>query len=269
MRITTLAEDSPGKAGTKSEHGLSFFVETAKHTLLVDTGASGLTFENADFLGADIASVDTVIISHGHYDHAGGLMCFSERNPHAEIYMHALASGDYYHGEKYIGIDKQVLSLPMMTLVRGNLKIDDELFLFSGIEKRREGVLTDNGLSQMVNGRLIPDEFLHEQSLVIIENGKKILLSGCAHNGILNILDGFFEIFGCYPDEVFSGFHMMKKTDYSEAEICRIKKTAEKMLKTGSVFHSGHCTGDTAFDMMKEIMGDKLEKIYPGSINEI
>ena len=106
---------------------------------------------------------------------------------------------------------------------------------------------------------------MHEQCLVITQNGKHWLLSGCAHNGILNILDRYREIFGGDPDFVLSGFHMMKRDgEHTEEEKAVILQTARELAKMNTVFYSGHCTGIPAFELMKEIMGDKLIALHSG-----
>ena len=76
MKIVNLIENTEGCSGCASEHGLSFYIETEKHKLLVDTGATDAFIQNAEILGVNLASVDTVILSHGHYDHGGGLPAF-------------------------------------------------------------------------------------------------------------------------------------------------------------------------------------------------
>jgi len=110
----------------------------------------------------------------------------------------------------------------------------------------------------------IQDSFSHEQFLVISCDSKKILISGCAHNGIINILDRYFDIYNSYPDIVISGFHMIQKDDYTDDDVDKIKNTAEELLMTNAMFYSGHCTGQEAFDIMKEIMQDKLIQIHSG-----
>lgn len=107
------------------------------------------------------------------------------------------------------------------------------------------------------------DEFAHEQCLVIEQEGKRILLSGCAHNGILNILDRYREIYGNEPDVVNSGFHMMQK-EYTESDWETIWATARELCKYQTVFYTGHCTGTEAYDVMKEIMGEQLHPIHSG-----
>lgn len=265
MKLLTLVENTYGHTGCIAEHGLSIYIETEKHKLLLDTGQTDALIKNAEVLGIDLSAVDTVILSHGHYDHSGGILPFSERNHHAQIIMQKSATVPHYHGEKYIGIDKKILNLPNVRLIKGDLKLDEELFLFSNITGRRCYPQGNQKLSCIQNGEKIQDDFTHEQCLVITQNQKKWLLSGCAHNGILNILDRYKEIFGNYPDYIISGFHMMKKDgEYSKEEKEIIIQTAKELSTIPAVFYSGHCTGIPAFEMMKEIMGEKLIALHSG-----
>ena len=96
MKIINLIENTKGAAACASAHGLSFYVETSDHKLLVDLGPSAQTLKNAEKLGIDLKAVDTVILSHGHYDHSGGIMEFAKINPHAPIFMQRSADGNYY-----------------------------------------------------------------------------------------------------------------------------------------------------------------------------
>ena len=93
MRIVCLIENTEGKAGCGIEHGLCLYVETERHKLLLDTGASELFIKNAELKGVDLTKVDTVVISHRHSDHGGGLEAFSRINPTAKIYMQESAEG--------------------------------------------------------------------------------------------------------------------------------------------------------------------------------
>ena len=126
MRIINLVENELGDSGCEAAHGLSFYVETDNHKLLFDSSPSELVICNARKLGVDLSSVDTVILSHGHYDHSGGILPFVEINPRAKIYMQYNAGGEYYafdgedKGFRYIGIDKKILSLPQLLLLKGD-----------------------------------------------------------------------------------------------------------------------------------------------------
>ena len=272
MRIINLIENTEGKAGCAAAHGLSFYIETAKHKLLVDLGPSVETLSNAETLGVDLRQVDTVILSHGHYDHSGGILPFAALNQTAAIYLQKTATAAYYadDGEdavpqyRYIGIDERIAALPQVRLIDGDCTIDDELSLF--VIKSRAGrlPLSNARLKRETGGVFQQDEFDHEHFLVIKEGRRRVLVSGCAHNGVLNILREYTRRFGAAPDAVISGFHLMKKTDYTAEEIREIEDTAKALKQYPTVFYTCHCTGLPAFERMKQIMGSRLEYVHSG-----
>lgn len=264
MKIVILMEDTKGEQEVSAEHGLSLYIETGHHKILADTGASDRTWENAGVLGVDLTDVDTVFLSHGHYDHTGGVLTFARSHPKARIYMQKTAAGTYYHGKRYIGIDREILELAGLHLLEGNFRIDSELEIFSGIQGRRYWPKSNEALSELVGGRQMQDSFQHEQCLVIREGEETVLISGCAHNGILNILDRFEQLYHTCPSKVISGFHMAKKSAYTEEEIQIIRDTAKQLCHYPARFYTGHCTGQEAFARMKEIMGDQLVAIHAG-----
>ena len=264
MRVVILMENTCGNPLCECEHGLSVYVETPRHRILVDTGASGKILANADKAGVDLSGVDMVVLSHGHYDHAGGLEAFAGINKTAVIYMQQTALGDYYHGERYIGVDKRIAKLPNVKMLKGDFQADEEISIFTGITGRRFWPESNRGLSMETEGRRVQDEFAHEQCLVL-QGKKKLLISGCAHNGILNILDRYEEIYGGCPDAVISGFHMMKRTGYTEREREIIRRTAEELKEKRACFYTGHCTGQEAVELMQPVMGDKLVQIHCGT----
>lgn len=268
MRIVNLIENTEGAEGCLYEHGLSFYIETKNHRLLVDTGASAAFIHNAEILGIDLTKVDTVILSHGHYDHSGGILPFVEMNPTAKIYMQKNAAADYYHKnatvEKYIGIDKNITNLSQVVWVDGNLVVDDELELFSGVTGRRLWPQGNLELKELVDGAFLQDEFSHEQYLVVKDEGKKLLVSGCAHNGVLNILGKYRELYGENPYAMISGFHMRKKTDYKKEDVVVMEETAKELCNIDTMFYTGHCTGEFPFEVMKKILGEQLTYVHSG-----
>lgn len=265
MRIVTLIENTPGVPGCAHEHGLSLYLETPGHRLLLDTGASGAFADNAALLGIDLGAVDTVVLSHGHYDHTGGLLRFAALNPRAALYLQRTATGEFFHGDRYIGMDRAIPALPGLHLVEGDCRIDGELSLFAGITGRRFWPQSNLALRmRQPDGSLAQDEFAQEQCLVVEAEGKRILLSGCAHNGILNILDRYAALFGGDPDLVISGFHMKKGSDYTPEEWAVIEETARELQKHRCLFYSGHCTGRPAMERMTQILGDQLRPLHSG-----
>ncbi len=282
MKIICLMENTALADNIISEHGFSLYVETKNHKLLIDAGQSDAFAQNAKSLGVDLSKVDMAMLSHGHYDHSGGLMKFAEINENAPIYMQNNAGGEYYHTndtiEKYIGIDKDILKLSQVRLIDGNVRIDDEISVFAGVKGRRH--FPSGNLELTVKCKavgdvkgsyhgekdysFIQDDFSHEQYVVIEEDGKRVLISGCAHNGILNILDEFEKLYKGVPDIVISGFHLMKKNGYSDEDVENIKDIATELRAMDTTFYTGHCTGEEPFAIMKEIMGDKLHYIHSG-----
>lgn len=267
MKITNLIENIQGEQDVLFEHGLSFYIETEKHKLLVDCGQTEAFLKNAKTLHVDMKKIDTVILSHGHYDHSGGILPFTKINSKAPVYMQATAVFPYYHKteeeERYIGIDPKIKELFQAVLVNGNLEIDDQLALFTGVTGR---MLWPNGnleLKRKTANGFVQDGFEHEQYLVIREGDKRVLFSGCAHNGILNILARYHELYGAYPDAVVSGFHMKKK-EYTAEDDTLIMETAQQLKKMPTQFYTGHCTGEYAFDIMKKIMGGQLTYVHSG-----
>lgn len=272
MKIINLIENTEGREGCAAAHGLSFYVETEKHKLLVDLGPSEETLKNAKVLGIDLTAVDTVILSHGHYDHSGGILPFTGINDKALIYMQDTATDAYYadDGEnaperyRYIGIDPEIAKLPQVRLLQGDTSIDDELELITIKKRSHELPFTNKRLLIRTKEGFKRDDFVHEHFLVIRQEGKTVLMSGCAHNGILSILDAYIEKFGKAPDLIVSGFHLMKKTDYKSEEIKEIEDIARELKNYPTQYVTCHCTGTVAYEVMKNILGEQLEYVHSG-----
>lgn len=272
MKIINLVENELGSSGCEAAHGLSFYVETENHKMLFDTSPSDLVLLNARKLGVDLTAVDTVILSHGHYDHSGGILAFAELNPNARIYMQHNAGGEYYAfdgeeaGFRYIGIDKKILSLPQVQFLHGDTKIDDELQVFTVDERAFPLPSTNKRLREFCSGEYVQDDFKHEQNLLLTSGGKKILFCGCAHNGILNVMETLERKFGSemIPDLVIGGFHLMKRAEFSQADSAEVTEIANRLKRYKSHFATCHCTGLTVYNQMKEIMGDQLTYVRSG-----
>lgn len=273
MKIVNLIEDTEGKYGCSYEHGLSFYIETERYKVLLDLGQTDNSISNAKKLGIDLENVDLVVLSHGHYDHSGGMIPFSKINDRAAIYMQSSACGDYYADDgimagndryRYIGIDKDILKLPQIRLVEGDHIINDELELFAIKNRTHNMPFTNKSLLVKTSEGFVSDDFGHEHYLVVRENGLSVLLSGCAHNGILSILDAYKAKYGSIPNVVISGFHLMVKREYHENELEEVSAIAEKLKTYQTRFFTCHCTGIPAFEEMKKIMGDQLEYVHSG-----
>lgn len=273
MRIVNLVENTTGTSGCACAHGLCFYIETKRHKLLLDAGPDGTALENAALLGIDVGQADTLILSHGHYDHAGGILPFAARNAGAAIYIQQTADGAYYadDGEeagdaryRYIGIDTRIAALPQTRRLQGDTVIDEELELFTIRAGTHELPFANKHLLIRRDDGFVRDRFAHEQFLVLKDGDMRVLLSGCAHNGVLQIMDAYREKYGSCPDAVISGFHLMVKRDHTRAEREEIRRIAAELTKYPAVFYTCHCTGIAAYEEMKALMGEQLRYVHAG-----
>ena len=256
MKITVLTENTTRK-NLPVEHGLSLYIETNGHTVLFDTGQTPLFAENAKTLGVDLSRVDIAVLSHGHYDHGGGLAAFLDINRKAPVYLDRHAFEEHYNGERYIGLDKALIGSPRFVFTSGITKIADGLTLYDCAEREKLVDLGSFGLNMKQDGRLVPDDFRHEHYLLVEENGKRILISGCSHRGIINIAEWF------KPDVLVGGFHFNKLPLDKTLRGC-----AERLDALGTVYYTCHCTGTAQYEYMKRYMKN-LNYISTGDVAEI
>lgn len=262
MKITVLSENTPGRSDLRAEHGLSLYIETSKHTILFDTGQSALFAENAEKLGIDLNRVDFAVISHGHYDHGGGLHTFLQRNAHAPVYLSRYAFLPYYSGTRYIGLDVSLAAHPRLVFTGDSYRFDRDTQLLSC--RGMPSIPADGniGMNRMDKGALVPDDFLHEQFLLIEKNGKRIVFGGCAHKGISNVI--------CWlrPDIYIGGFHL-KALDPQTQESRILEKTARILQRFPTQYLTCHCTGEAPFAFLKQRMGQQLCAVRCGDTIEI
>ena len=275
MKIVTLLENTACDAGLCAAHGLSLYIETPKHKILFDMGPDGRFIGNAQKLGVDLSAVDVAVLSHGHFDHGGGLRAFSEVNSRADILIHTDAFGNFYAvrpGKEpaYIGLDPELWELESRVIPTADfVKLDDELTLFSDEPEVFPALAASAKLHVETPEGLRPDPFTHEQNLLVTAWGKSVLFAGCAHRGIVNILAGARERLGRLPDAVFGGFHFFE-LDPADPESARlIDDTGKALLEGETVYYTGHCTGEYACERLHAILGDRLRRMTGGGIVEI
>ena len=256
MKIHALIENTPFGPEFQYEHGLSLYIETEDADILFDTGADGRFAENAEKLGLDLRKTDFAFLSHGHYDHGGGLSRFMELNSHAPVYISPAAFGDYYNASgKYIGLDRALEGNPRFRVLSEFKKLGSaELHpCFDDLKYPVDPA----GLQEKKSGVLRPDAFRHEQYLLINEGGRRVLFSGCSHRGILNIAEHF------RPDVLIGGFHFMKQ-DVSCGRNAVLDAAAEKLLSLDCMYYTCHCTGYPQYLYLKERMGERLGYLSSG-----
>ncbi len=257
MKLITLIENTAARDGLVCEHGLSLYLEANGVRLLFDAGQTDAFADNAARLGVDLARADLCVLSHGHYDHGGGLKRFLALNDRAPVYVSRDAFGEHWHGpEKYIGLDRTLAASDRILCASDGTAVAPGMTLHASLPCRE--AIRPYGLTFLQDGQHRPEDFRHEQYLLIKENGRRILLSGCSHRGILNIAEHFA------PDVLIGGFHLMKETDPA-----RLREIAHRLMALPTVFYTGHCTGDAAFTALRAIMGDRLTALRTGVCLEI
>ena len=245
MTITSLLENTAARAGIAAEHGLSLYVETANRRILFDMGQTDLFARNAEALGIDLSRVDLAILSHGHYDHGGGLAAFLKINQTAPVYLTEAALLPPYNGtQKYSGLDTSLQDHPRLRVVSGDLSLGDGLTLLTPNGRTRNHSLGSFGLTERVGDTFIPDDFRHEQYLLIeeplSEAGRRVLISGCSHAGILDIVEWFS------PDVLVGGFHVSKMALGAE-----LTALGEALAAHSTDYYTCHCTGEAQYAFLR------------------
>ena len=258
MRIISLVENTSVKDNIEAEHGLSLYLEFKNHKILFDMGQTDLFLKNAQKLGVDLSKVDIAVLSHGHYDHGGGLEEFLKMNQQASVYVSQHAFDAYYNGrEKYIGLDSLLKENKRIVLTEGKVQVDEGITLYHCNEKVRKFDLGSFGLNVKREQKYLPDDFSHEQYMLVEEKGKKILFSGCSHKGILNIVEWF------KPDVLVGGFHF-SKLPLDET----LKNYACYLNGFKTEYYTCHCTGMEQFSFMKQYMS-RLFYLSAGQLLQI
>lgn len=205
IQITALVENISADPRLGAEHGLSLYIETGAHHILFDMGQTALYAANARALGVDLAGVDLAVLSHGHYDHGGGLAHFLAANPGAPVYLSRYAFEPHYHGStKNIGLEPALAQNLRLRFTGETTPLGDGLTLYACNARPRRHDLGSFGLTTVRDGAFVAEDFRHEQYLLIEQAGKRVLISGCFHKGILDLVEWF------RPDVLVGGFHFSK-----------------------------------------------------------
>lgn len=256
MKIWVLMENT-ALEGYAAEHGLSLYMEAMGRRILFDMGQSGAFADNAEKLGVDLSLVDVAVLSHGHYDHGGGLRRFFQLNERAEVYLSRHAFEPHFNGlGKDIGLDPALLDHPRLRFVEDRAELAPGLTVYCCKNETPQQPIEPFGLTC---GGGEAEDFRHEIYLQILEPGRTVLISGCSHRGVVNIARRF------RPDVLVGGFHF-KSVDPEDP---RLLEAARQLMALPTDYYTGHCTGPAQFEAMQTIMGHRLQAFHSGSILEI
>lgn len=255
MKIITLVENTTAEETDlelKTAHGLSLYIETDKHKILFDVGPDDALFNNAREMHVDLTQIDTVIISHGHKDHCGVLKEFLEINNSAKVYIQARAFDGHFaknpDGDVDISLETDLFDHNQLVLLEGGYVIDEELEVFTVSTEDEYYSSANNSLYCVNDGVANKDDFCHEQNLIIKENGN-VLIMGCAHKGVINIMQqaAKFE-----PTVCVGGFHLFNPDTGKTVPKEELDTIAVELDKIDAQFYTCHCTGVEAFEYINE-----------------
>ena len=260
MKWTVLSDNRSTNSRLSTEHGLSILLETERHKILLDTGASDVFIRNAEQLGIDLSDVDYVFISHGHSDHAGGLRYFLERNRQARTEFKVIISPDAMSGHFFskrgnlhsITTEWPTIDEDRLVLIDQTCEVADGIHVIAHMPQIHPMPKGNQHLYvQDSDGNYIHDDFRHE--LVLYVDG--LLFTGCAHSGLENILSA------CpWPvNTVVGGFHLLDGQETDEEINALAHRLKEKYPETH--FYTSHCTGAHVFEVMKDVMGEQLTEL--------
>jgi 7,8-dihydropterin-6-yl-methyl-4-(beta-D-ribofuranosyl)aminobenzene 5'-phosphate synthase len=258
--------DNVSDGNIKGEWGLCIYIEYNDKKILLDTGASGLFEHNAEMYGINLNEIDMAVLSHAHSDHANGMERFFQNNDKAKFYMRNGAEENCYAKKfifyKYIGISKGMIKKysDRIVFVTGDYKLCDGVYLIPHKTEGLESIGKREKMYVRKNGAWIPDDFSHEQSLVFDTENGLVIFNSCSHGGAGAIIN---EIKDVFPDKhvhaLIGGFHLFNKSEKEILELAgKIRETKVNYLCTG------HCTGQKAYDILKNELGDVIHQFHVG-----
>jgi len=253
FKITTLCENNVAQGGESllGEHGLSFYIEAEKRRILFDTGQNLALANNAEVLGIDLSRIDTVVLSHGHYDHSGGLKSLLECNKDFTLYAHPEVFGRKVKGSgdnpKYIGIpvDRKVLEQKgvKVRLDKNPVRIAPGITTTGEIPLEND-FETVGSIFTLKNGENYAADTLADDRALILDTDKgSVVLLGCSHRGVVNTLNHVTQITGCKTIHAISGGLHLGKASQDKLDKIMSHLHGFGLEKIGV----GHCTGPQAF----------------------
>lgn len=253
MTLTTLSENLVPGNKLRAEHGFSVLIETPDGSALFDTGQSDLFFENAQKLKKDLSKVQSVVLSHAHYDHAGGLEAFCGINPLAKVYVKPDFFLPKYKNERFISVHHSPEVLNRIKVLDKPRAILPDVWVMTEIPVLHEADTHFGHFFTEHGGQRVPDTFTDELYLAILKKHKVSVISGCSHRGITNILEAAFAHFKLPFDLVLGGFHL------KDEAIGQAKHTAEAIRRFNiERIGASHCTGAEGYAVLRELLDDRV-----------
>lgn len=274
MRVTVLMENSTPSSRLAARHGLSLWLELDDgRRVLFDMGPNDGFLANARSLGVDVTEADLAVVSHGHYDHGGGLGAFlaacGDAGRDVPVYVREHAFEEHVSGtpERHhaIGLDPALATDPRVRPTGERCDLGGGLALFSTARRAHPTARSNGRLMERRDGALVPDRFLHEQSLIVREGDRLTLVSGCSHGGVLNLMDVAEELAGAPLTSVVAGFHLMDPSGGTMEDEGLTRSLARELAARPARYLTCHCTGTDAFALLRDELGRRVSYLHVGS----
>lgn len=268
IKITGLMDNYTGHYQCLAEHGLSYFIETPGFNMLFDTGASEKTVYNTSKLGVDIKTIKYILLSHGHYDHTGGLKSVLEEVHPVTIVAHPDIFLERFYKFEDDSIKK--LSNPYsqeeLEQLGGVLELTDEPFFFeqniysTGFVTRESPHTAYDNMIKVDNGKFLPDTIKDDQALIIVLNDQLNIITGCSHSGILNIVKQAIKMSGInIINYIIGGLH------FHDTQEDKLKDILYDLnyYNIDNIAIS-HCTGINKFNVIQDNVACRLTYLGVG-----
>ena len=274
MRVTVLMENSTPSSRLAARHGLSLWLELDDgRRVLFDMGPNDGFLANARSLGVDVTEADLAVVSHGHYDHGGGLGAFlaacGDACRDVPVYVREHAFEEHVSGtpERHhaIGLDPALATDPRVRPTGERCDLGGGLALFSTARRAHPTARSNGRLMERRDGALVPDRFLHEQSLLVREGDRLALVSGCSHGGVLNLMDAAEGLAGAPLTSVVAGFHLMDPSGGTVEDEGLTRSLARELAARPARYLTCHCTGTDAFALLRDELGGRVSYLHVGS----
>jgi len=271
INITVLVENTVNLEDLKSEHGLSFWIETEDGNILWDTGQTVLLINNAQKLGIPLQSTTHIALSHGHYDHTGGLLEVLKLAPHARVFGHPVMFIERFSRHEKVPNSIKTVSIPFVKHIVekrcNSLSLNaDPVEIHSGIfitgEIPRETDFEDTGGDFFIDVACTKsDPIVDDQALYIESSQGIVVILGCAHSGVVNTLNYISKLSG--QKKIFAvlgGMHLLRASKE------RLEATADAFAQYNvQVIGPCHCTGLKAITYLRSRFPDRFVECSTGS----
>ncbi len=275
FRVTTLVDNSVSLFSGKliGEHGLAYYLETADQNILFDTGQNVALAHNADQLDIDLGSVEAVVISHGHYDHTGGLRHLLKKNTSFKLYAHPDIFDDKLRSTKNdaykrigIPVDKSIFAntAVQLRLSKDSVEIAPGVYTSGEIPQENDFETIESQFFVQRDGKIMADPIADDQALILDSKNGLIVLLGCSHRGVINTLTHISNLFDKKKiHAIIGGLHLAKASDTRLLKIMD-RLNAFELEKIGL----SHCTGTKAMLALFNRFKDKVFINSVGTVNE-